>query len=83
MAAREILPLYSEAEARICLSCPAPVCRGECEHLKREKALLYKEILPPPLFELDTEAEDDGEFILPDTPPWPKKNPYISKDKGD
>ena len=71
--------LYSEAEARICLECTEPNCRGYCERLKAEKKRIHEESLPPPLYETE-------EFIIPDEPPWPKKNPYIKEmhtnDKG-
>lgn len=75
--------LYSEEEARICLTCEQKVCRGSCDRLKRERERIHKESLPPPLYELETVEEatkaDDApvEFIMPDTTPWPKQKPYI------
>lgn len=66
--------LYSEAEARICLTCTAKRCRGTCERLRAEKRRLHEESLPKPLYKLDEE-----QFIIPDEPPWPKKNPYIKE----
>lgn len=79
--------IYSEAEARICLSCSAKKCRGICDRLRDEKARLHRESLPTPLFELDTSAEEPvsptaadepSEFDIPNAPLWPKKNPYIN-----
>jgi hypothetical protein len=66
--------IYSEAEARICLTCESKRCLGECERLKQEKKRLYKESRPSPLYEIDEE------FSVPEEPPWPKKNPYIHKE---
>lgn len=66
--------LYNEIEARICLNCTAKVCRGDCERLRQEKKRIYEETLLKPLYELDEE------FIIPDEPPWPKKNPYIKEE---
>ena len=66
--------LYSKAEANICLTCTLKRCRGNCERLKLERERLHREGLPAPLYELDEE------YDIPDEPPWPKKNPYITKE---
>ena len=65
--------LYSEAEARICLTCTEKRCPGDCERLKAEKKRIHEESLLKPLF------ERDEEFVIPDEPPWPKKNQYIKE----
>lgn len=69
--------LYSETEARICLTCTEKRCRGDCERLRTEKKRLYEESLPKPIYKLDEE------FSIPVEPPWSKKKPYINKTKED
>jgi hypothetical protein len=76
-AFRKYDSLYSEAEARICLTCTEKRCQGTCDRLKAEKKRLYEESLPKPLYEVDEE------FVIPDESPWPKKNPYINKTEED
>ena len=71
---RDDAGIYSEAEARICLTCESKRCPGKCDRLKQEKKRLYKQSLPSPLYEIEEE------FSVPEDPPWPKENPYIRKE---
>lgn len=65
--------LYSEAEARICLTFESKRCIGICDRLREERKRLYKESLPSPLYEID------DEYTVPEEAPWPKENPHIKR----